>query len=158
MFSRRLGRVSAHVVKASDCHPHCLEQQTPASLTGSLSARCWIASRYDSRWFALISPTGRCVPSNPPLPFISKLALHFQTHHCCRDLLRNSSPRSENRTNTHSVELGNSLGLSLWFSALTHSSWSVPYVFITKLQCLHYSAVCDDGPPPCWLSIQWHLL
>lgn len=34
-------------------------------LTSSFSSSCWIASRHDGRWFALVSPAGRCVLSNP---------------------------------------------------------------------------------------------
>lgn len=59
----------------------CLELQTQASLTASLSARCWIASQYNSRWFALASPKGRCIQSTPPKSQLRKFCFLLQSHH-----------------------------------------------------------------------------
>lgn len=105
----------------------------------SLSARCWRPSGFEGRCFALVSPAGRCLPSvSSPSPNVSKLALLFQTALCCRDLLRNSVPFSENRTDTRSADLGNPLSLLPRFSAVTRSCCSVPYVFVEGLQqCFH---------------------
>lgn len=125
------------------CLSSQLSGRADSSIThSSLSARCWRPSGFEGRCFALVSPAGRCLPSFPsfpsPSPNFSKLALLFQTALHCRDLLRNSVPFSENRTDTRSADLGKPLSLLPWFSAVTRSCCSVPYVSVEELQqCFH---------------------
>lgn len=133
----RLRRVSAHVEEGENTLIVILSGIADSSIARWFLLCQMLNSKSAWQQMVCISFSYREVRTEqPPSPFISKLALHFQTDHCCKDLLRNSSPLSlsENRTSTHSVDLGNSLGLSLWFSTLTRSSRSVPYVFVTKLR------------------------
>lgn len=132
------------------CLSSQLSGRADSSITHcSLSARCWRPSWFDSRWFALVCAAGRCLPSlppppSPPPPF---LALLFQTHLRCRDPRRNSAPFSENRTDTRSADLGNSLSVLPRFSALAHSCWSVPYVCVEEpRRSFHGSASWGDEP------------
>lgn len=122
------------------CLSSQLSGRAGSSITHSyLSARCRRPSGFECRCFALVAPAGRCLPSFPsPSPIVWKLALLFQTALCCRERLRNSVPFSENRTDTRSADLGKPLSLLPWFSAVTRSCCSVPYVFVEELQqCFH---------------------
>lgn len=91
----RLRRVSAHVEEGENTLIVILSGIADSSIARWFLLCQMLNSKSAWQQMVCISFSYREVRTEqPPSPFISKLALHFQTDHCCKDLLRNSSPLS----------------------------------------------------------------